>query len=218
MKHFLQLINIVCVTHGRIGVIYLRKKSHISLAKFLDRSVQAHNLHKHRRAFYIGSILPDCTPSFFTRRHTIADSYEKLQDEIRKLTEDYKKKRLGTYFFRHLGIVTHYLADYCTYPHNESFDGGFRDHCSYEKELKFALRSYCKSGADSDKEGFTAFDAVDSLDDLFELIELIHKHYRDEDNEVEVDCQFSVILCQAVVNSILLMSSQRNLTYVGAMA
>ena len=196
----------------------MRKKSHISLAKFINQSMQAYHLNKHRRAFYIGSILPDCTPSFFTRKHTISESYEQLQDEIRKLTEDYKRKRLGTYFFRHLGIVTHYLADYCTYPHNESFEGGFKDHCSYEKQLKFALRSYCHNNPEEEKGEVEVFDAVDSLEELFELIEEIHNRYMDEDNEVTVDCHFSVILCRAVVNSILLMSSQRCFAYAEAMA
>lgn len=175
------------------------------MAKFINQSMKIHNLHKHRRAFYIGSILPDCTPSFFTRKHTMAESYEKLQQEIRMITEDYKKKGIGTYFFRHLGIITHYLADYCTYPHNESFDGGFIDHCSYEKKLKFALRKYFHEERDSDMDN----QGVNSLEDIFSLIERIHDRYMDTVSELDVDCHYSVALCHQVVDSILQMSEQR---------
>lgn len=49
-------------------------------------------------------------------------------------------------YYRDLGQVSHYLADYFTFPHNKIYPGGFKDHCSYEERLKRDLRSYIKSG------------------------------------------------------------------------
>lgn len=48
-------------------------------------------------------------------------------------------------YYRDLGQVSHYLADYFTFPHNKIYPGGFKDHCSYEERLKRDLRSYIKA-------------------------------------------------------------------------
>ena len=42
----------------------MRKKSHISLAWYLMNNEGMESLKHHKGAFYIGSILPDCIPSF----------------------------------------------------------------------------------------------------------------------------------------------------------
>ena len=62
----------------------MRKKSHISLAKFLIHNHKEHQLSKHKKAFYIGSILPDIKPSFFTRKHTFEETFDILKEEIKK--------------------------------------------------------------------------------------------------------------------------------------
>ena len=42
----------------------MRKKSHISLARYIVANTKDEELKKHKLSFYIGSILPDCKPSF----------------------------------------------------------------------------------------------------------------------------------------------------------
>ena len=49
----------------------MRKKSHISLAKYLMNNMQVQDLNEHKKAFYIGSILPDIKPSFITKDITL---------------------------------------------------------------------------------------------------------------------------------------------------
>ena len=49
----------------------MRKKSHISLARYLVRNLDDGDLRKHKLSFYIGSILPDCKPSFLYKKHEI---------------------------------------------------------------------------------------------------------------------------------------------------
>ena len=51
----------------------MRKKSHISLAWYLMNNEGMESVKHHKGAFYIGSILPDCIPSFLVRKHTIED-------------------------------------------------------------------------------------------------------------------------------------------------
>ena len=49
----------------------MRKKSHISLARYIVNSLDDKELKKHRFSFYIGSVLPDIKPSFIYKRHEI---------------------------------------------------------------------------------------------------------------------------------------------------
>lgn len=40
----------------------MRKKSHISLARYIVANTEDEGLKKHWLSFYIGSVLPDCKP------------------------------------------------------------------------------------------------------------------------------------------------------------
>ena len=47
----------------------MRKKSHISLAGQIMDSMELDNVFDYRLPFYVGSIWPDCRPSFVTTPH-----------------------------------------------------------------------------------------------------------------------------------------------------
>lgn len=47
----------------------MRKKSHISLAGQIMNSMELDNVFDYRLPFYVGSIWPDCRPSFVTTPH-----------------------------------------------------------------------------------------------------------------------------------------------------
>ncbi|SFR77031.1 zinc dependent phospholipase C family protein [Anaeromicropila populeti] len=180
----------------------MRKKSHISLAKYLLNSAGMEALQKHKKAFYVGSILPDCVPSFITRRHSIEETFAVLRDEICKITENYKvEKGAGSYYCRHLGVITHYVADYFTFPHNEIFSGSIKEHCIYEKHLKHALKEYVNSDtAQRIREKMRIFHSVD---ELLAYIWTMHAEYLKAIKEVGIDCHYIVELSHKVVDAIL---------------
>ena len=60
----------------------MRKKSHISLAKYIVQDMQIPEMVEHRKAFYLGSILPDCVPSFLTTRHEFDGTFDQLKERI----------------------------------------------------------------------------------------------------------------------------------------
>ena len=108
----------------------MRKKSHISLAKYIVEDVRVPELEAHRKAFYLGSILPDCKPSFLTQRHEFDRTFDMVKERICDLSEDRELvRRNARAYMRHLGEVIHYIADYFTFPHNETYDGNLKDHC-----------------------------------------------------------------------------------------
>lgn len=180
----------------------MRKKSHISLANYLVHSKGFEGLRTHRKAFYVGSILPDCIPSFITRKHRIDTTFYILKKEIRKLTEEFDpSKGLNRYFCRHLGVVTHYIADYFTYPHNLIYEGTLKEHCAYEKDQKFAIQKYVKSEeARKVREQNGAFRSVEEI--CF-FIEEMHAEYLKAIKAVKEDCMYIVELCHRVVDAIL---------------
>jgi len=181
---------------------FMRKKSHISLAKYLLKSMNVEGLFNHKKSFYIGSILPDCVPSFITRRHTIDETFEILENEIKKITEDYEAERgLTRYYSRHLGVITHYIADYFTYPHNRTFTGTMKEHCVYERDLKFALKEFVKS-----EDAIKTRDksrTLETVEEILQFIRQMHEEYLKVVGKIKNDCMYIVELCHKVVDAIL---------------
>lgn len=180
----------------------MRKKSHISLARYIVNSVGMEKLQGHKKAFYIGSILPDCVPSFITRKHCIDETFGVLRKEIEKVTEEYDmEKGIGMYYCRHLGVITHYIADYFTFPHNAIYPGNIKEHCKYEGELKHALKDYVKS--DDAKRIREKTGVFKSVEDILKFIKETHNEYLDAIKAVKIDCLYIVELCHRVVDAIL---------------
>lgn len=179
----------------------MRKKSHISLAWYLMNSEGMGALKSHKGSFYMGSILPDCVPSFLVRRHTIEDSFEVLKREIQKLISHFDpKKGVTCYFCRHLGVITHYISDYFTFPHNAHYPGNLKDHCIYEEELKKELRSYVHS---PEAVKLREEKAMQSPDEILTFIRKMHDIYKDAESIVKRDCEYIIELCHRVVDAIL---------------
>jgi hypothetical protein len=180
----------------------MRKKSHISLAKFLVNNMQVQDLMDHKKSFYLGSILPDLKPSFLTKRHTFDETFEILINEIKKITVDYDiNKGITRYYARHLGEITHYLSDYCTFPHNNIFDGTITEHIHYENELKHSLKKYVKC-EDNQRER-KEVKVFCSFDEIIHLIVKTHEEYLKAIKNVHKDIQYIIDLSFRVVDLIL---------------
>lgn len=180
----------------------MRKKSHVSLSIYLINNLDSTLLEDHKKAFIVGSILPDCKPSFVTTKHNMEETFDMVQAFISQLTEDSADyKRISTAYCRKLGEVTHYLADYFTFPHNTVFKGNIRAHCMYEKELKFALRAYIQSGEVYVNKRIAG--SFETADELCEFVRDLHTQYLKSKKTVESDCRYIVALCHIVVAGIL---------------
>lgn len=185
----------------------MRKKSHISLAWYLMNSEGMEMLGSHKGSFYIGSILPDCVPSFFVRKHTFEDSFDVLKKEFGKLVSHFDvKKGADCYFCRHLGVIVHYIADYFTFPHNANYPGKLKDHCVYEEELKHAMRSYVHSPEAIRKR---LAETVYSPGAILNFVQRMHEIYTRMQSAVSRDCEYIVELCHTVVDAVLLLFEEQ---------
>lgn len=164
----------------------MRKKSHISLARYIVDSLEDEELRKHKFAFYLGSILPDIKPSFVYRRHEINGTFPDLRRHIARLSEGAKAtEKTGRKYYVDLGQISHYLADYFTFPHNRNYPGTLKEHCSYEEKLKKDLRRYLNSGRVKQQEERT--EQFLSADALCNFIQKAHDDYIDSKHGVEDD-------------------------------
>lgn len=184
----------------------MRKKSHISLAKYIVDSLGEQELQKHKKAFYLGSILPDCKPSFITIKHEMEGTFPKVQHELEELVERQKNTQINMrVFYRNLGEVIHYIADYFTFPHNPHYPGNLKDHCIYEEHLKRGLKEYIASGEAEKNSEWVRLSVVNlnSTADICNFIRKAHETYVKLKNSVEDDCRHIVTLCHQVVVAVI---------------
>ena len=181
----------------------MRKKSHISLARYIVANTTDEGLKKHWLSFYIGSVLPDCKPSFLYRRHEITGTFPQLKQDIVALIcgkEDRLPKRKRLYYMN-LGEITHYVADYFTFPHNKIYPGGFREHCAYEERLKRELRAFLKTEAPNalNVRGNCRFSSPEAL---LSYIQNMHERYLSSPIDTAKDIEHIVLVNKQVVDGI----------------
>jgi hypothetical protein len=179
----------------------MRKKSHISLAKYIVNNIDEQGLCKYRKSFYFGNLLPDIKPSFITERHEIDGTFKYVEKEINRLSETNYGSNTRAYY-RDLGQVVHYVSDYFTFPHNSNYPGSLAQHCVYEEQLKDYMREYIKSGAAAKARRELAF-KINTPEAICNFIKDAHDLYMMIRTNVEKDVKLIVELCFKVVEAII---------------
>lgn len=175
----------------------MRKKSHISLARYIVKHTSDENLRKHWLSFCVGSILPDCKPSFIYKRHAIETTFPEVKRSIERLINGKQNKRR---YYLNLGQVTHHVADYFTFPHNRTYSGGLREHCGYEEKLMHRLREYLTGGdAEKNMEPKGQFASPESL---YDFIAKKHEKYLGHTINMEEDIRHIVSVNRQLVEGI----------------
>ena len=172
------------------------------LARYLaDQMTLVTSLQSHRKAFCLGSILPDIRPSFVTKKHEYFGTFEEIQEKIRNLVEHGPGEGKERVYWRNFGEVMHYMADYFTFPHNRTYTGNLYEHNKYEKILKQRLKAYIESGAASAH----AFQPMhfENLSDLTEFIRISHASYLRKERNITEDIHYILMICFQVIQGII---------------
>ena len=179
----------------------MRKKSHILLARYLaDQMQTTASLQSHRKAFCLGSILPDIKPSFITRRHEFYGTFEDVKNRMKELADIRPDESNQRVYWRRFGEVIHYMADYFTFPHNKTYTGSFSQHNHYEKVLKNRLKECIQQG-----EAHAYLEPAIRFADfptLIDYIEATHEKYLNKLRSVEEDIRFILNMCFQVVRTL----------------
>lgn len=194
------------------GGDFMRKKSHISLARFLVRGLDNDVLSRRWKAFYVGSLLPDCRPSFLTMRHEYDETFDLVEQKIHRLVECGQELPMDSMrYMIDLGQVLHYIADYFTFPHNSNYPGNLKDHCRYEEYLKLGLRSYLNS-----KKAVFHNECVpqmNSVEDILNYVRERHQEYMSHLSSVEEDCEYITRVCSEVLSAVAMLTAVQPMAY-----
>lgn len=187
----------------------MRKKSHILLASYLaDQMTAAESLQMHRKAFCLGSILPDCKPSFITTRHEFFGTFGSIQERMQFLVLNGTEVCSERTFWRRVGEILHYIADYFTFPHNKIFTGSFMEHNQYEKELKIRLKEYIKSGEAYLNAVSEPMMQFRNLTELIEFVKKSHESYLKGEHTIAEDIRNILFVCMQVVHGMFQLCMQ----------
>lgn len=126
------------------GVRGMETKDHYYLSRNLADSMALGRLDKF--LFILGNLIPDINPfSYITsigsnRFSGHSFTYRKtfMKSALEKLHPDTGLRWYQT------GILTHYLADSFTRPHNEAFQYSLKDHVEYERQLHQTLEEFLR--------------------------------------------------------------------------
>ena len=186
----------------------MRKKSHISLTKGVVHGLSAEQRFGHHFSLYVGSILPDCTPSFLTRRHCIDDTFDVCEKKMLGFLKHYKTKKKGASILSsiRMGVILHYIADYFT---NSHYPGSLKDHCVYEENLKHRIRSFVRHRYESGEMQYDErmLPTICSFQELLDYIKEKHERYMHDRGDVNLDCAYSYIVSLAVMHSLLQLAT-----------
>ena len=186
----------------------MRKKSHILLARYLaDQLTVDESLQSHRKAFCLGSILPDIRPSFVVKKQEYFSTFGEIQEKMLQLVEHGPLEGKERVYWRNFGEVLHYVADYFTFPHNRTYTGSLYEHSQYEKILKQRLKICIKSGA----AGAYVFRDVyfKNLEELTEFIQVSHTSYLRKKRNITEDIQYILMVCYQVIQGIVQLCTRR---------
>ncbi len=163
----------------------------------------------HSIAFRFGSVEPDLVPTFITTKHRIDLTFGRVEKKIRHILDNYNSnKGLTVGLTADLGIVTHYVADYFTFPHNREYPGDLREHFIYETELMGSFKNFVKKL----EEAQVRFQErnLQNVEDICSFIQSCHDEYLKAVKTIQNDCEYIVEICAEVVAAILNILQQKN--------
>lgn len=165
--------------------------SHLVLAEIVFIEAQNKGLALNKKSLKKGSVGPDFSPNLFLKPHYFDQSYEYLQQEIKKFL--FLGSRESEAFSFRLGNILHYIADYfCMAHNNQSLREALTQHLKYEFTLDQFFR--CNK-AKLIKETPYYHTNIKALKKYFDFLERQHKAYLCLASNFERDCLYAITMC-----------------------
>ena len=163
------------------------------MADIVFEEINNEELNKYKFYFKVGSILSDVVPTFLWKKHRIDITNSEFKRSVYNFLNS---KYHGRLYSVRAGIITHYLSDYFTFPHNKECHWNLWIHNAYEGrqlELMKNLRSIHELITFRIKS-FYQISQVKSLDELFNEIERLHNEYiirvQEVSNQLDIDLYY----------------------------
>lgn len=192
--------NMDTLLHGKIGYLLAKELIRKGFSKINIAS------------FVYGNVLPDLSFKYRITMHSKNVDWNK----VLKIIEDIScnKERINENISVKLGILTHYLCDFFTFPHNEAFTKTIIHHEIYEQSQRLVL--WGKLSQIWDECGKEINVELNSQKDIINYIEDMHSMYIKNSGDKNRDILFSNILIRVVCISILKIRYNSRLSTLGA--
>lgn len=193
--------NMDTLLHGKIG--YLLGK------ELIRKGFSKINI----ASFVYGNVLPDLSFKYRITMHSKNVDWNK----VLKIIEDIScnKEKINENISVKLGILTHYLCDFFTFPHNEAFTKTIIHHEIYEQSQRLVL--WGKLSQIWDECGKEINVELNSQRDIINYIEDMHSMYIKNSGDKNRDILFSNILIRVVCISILKIRDNSKLSTLGTL-
>lgn len=190
------------ILHGKIGSVLGRELN--------DKGYYYIN----KRFFIYGNMLPDFAPKYRASSHRRKFSWDraiKLIDEITDSENSMTSRALST----KLGVLTHYLCDFFTFPHTDDFKKSFVKHEVYEQSQRSRYWSKLEDIFDEFKS-VTLF-ILEDEEEVINFIEDVLFIYGSQEGSQERDILYSQLLIRIVNTSLLEIRRKNTLRLVECM-
>ncbi len=128
--------------------------------------------------FVYGSLKPDLTGTYLTKRHYPSLMMDEVMEKIRVFTEKYTIGAVNGYELSvDLGEICHFITDFFTYPHNDDiYDRNLLAHYVYEKRIALGIRR--RMSESRFEEWVSPIIPPATVDALIGRLERMHETYR----------------------------------------
>ncbi len=169
----------------------MEAKDHLLLGRYLlaDRGIPPEDPRSKR--FLQGIVWPDINVLTYIAGHTFRDSFIFIAPKIKRL---HKINNWDLRDFFECGKVFHYLADYFTFPHNDTFRGGLRKHRAYERELHLIFETFLAKYKPPKKA---------NPQDLVAMVEKYHDVYEKQSPSVKNDCRYIAAVSFLAISAVM---------------
>lgn len=186
------------------GAQVMETKDHYYLSKNLADSMALGRLNK--LLFILGNLIPDINPfSYITSIGSSRFSGHSFTCRKAFMKRALEKRHPDTGLrWYQTGILTHYLADSFTRPHNEAFQYSLKDHVEYEHQLHQTLEKFLRrdlASAISTEKPAPQLSA--------KQLDVRHAAYMEESHGTLEDCRY---ILQTVVEACHLTLAAKELT------
>ncbi len=179
----------------------MKAKSHQLLGSYLVQQFLSGAPERYIRAFLLGCVEPDRNPTTYLKgslrqQWLRGHNWNNAQRYIARISARLERRStLRTYDYYVLGKLVHYITDAFTYAHNAEFPTDIHSHRDYENRLQ-AYFCHCISMLSRQEETAVQGRAI-------EVIRLYHREYMHRPKSVQLDSDYTILVCTTVVPMLL---------------
>ncbi|WP_017209735.1 zinc dependent phospholipase C family protein [Clostridium beijerinckii] len=174
--------------HGKIGYFLSKELIERGYSNIIDSNF-----------FIYGNVLPDLKLKYRMTMHSKNEDWEKVIVIIDEII--YGEIKRNKDISIKLGILSHYLCDFFTFPHNKAFEGNIIRHELYEQTQRILWwKKLSEVWNECTEESRIE---LKSMNDIVDYIEDMHSIYIRNLGDKRRDIFFSNILVRVVSSSIL---------------